>query len=330
MNRITLTALGALVISMILQVSQAAPSLLDTDRRYYGIGIERIEAKHKKDVDVILEKYGKYMDSLMKKSLSKGDIKKHDELNAEKDKFIAERALPPEYQNLFQVPDKSRDLAVSKLTKQYAVTLKYHKIKLAKAGNLEAARVVDAEIDAMLKLAALKSDEALKPVKAVKVVKSFKNRAMEKTLGYSLSDLIRIRDHKDAKKCDATGNYYKFFAGKITWEEAHKKCELMGGHLATVSSEEELTFIMKMTDIPKGKKGKKGKKRKVAFIGLTDMKQSGDWKWVTGEPMVKKNSLDIKSSNFKGEFYGCLSHAGIADIMNGWKGIQGFICEWED
>lgn len=65
------------------------------------------------------------------------------------------------------------------------------------------------------------------------------------------------------------GHSYYRSTGLMTWTNARTACSNMGGHLVTVTTSAENTFIYGLW--PSG------------WIGLTDEVTEGTWKWVTGE-----------------------------------------------
>lgn len=70
----------------------------------------------------------------------------------------------------------------------------------------------------------------------------------------------------------AAGHRYKIFDESMTWEEAKKACENLGGHLVTITSAEEQKQIEAL--LSSG-----GKKQ--YWIGA--VKNGGAWQWVSGE-----------------------------------------------
>jgi hypothetical protein len=117
------------------------------------------------------------------------------------------------------------------------------------------------------------------------------------------------------------GHLYKIFPDEVTWDIAVKKSEEMGGHLCTITSEEEEKFIFSILPVPLGD----------YWLGATDAAQEGDWKWVTGEEF-KFSSWPAGQPDNDGRREHCLSLKGS---WNGaWNDYVGYgklryICEWE-
>ncbi|MDM8558330.1 C-type lectin domain-containing protein [Candidatus Parabeggiatoa sp. HSG14] len=70
---------------------------------------------------------------------------------------------------------------------------------------------------------------------------------------------------------------YEVIKGNFTWHEAKADAEKRGGYLATITSEAEWFFIQKML-------GDSLLSDANIWIGATDEKDEGNWRWVTGEP----------------------------------------------
>ena len=116
------------------------------------------------------------------------------------------------------------------------------------------------------------------------------------------------------------GNLYKVFPTPVEFLAASKRCEEMGGHLVTITSEEEQEFIT----------GLIRHHNKDFWLGLRVRKR---WKnkklrasWVTGERM------DFKHASFtldKGSRY-CLKGASGKWDATSFHRPLGFICEWDN
>lgn len=115
---------------------------------------------------------------------------------------------------------------------------------------------------------------------------------------------------------------YKIFYDTLTWEEAKSACEAMGGHLATVTSEEEQQKLNSYN----------GGNHKLWIGGYKNA--DGQWCWVTGEPWEYQNWGDGEPNNSSnvvaGESCVAMWPEKWNDLANGNIYEQsGYICEWE-
>src|SRR5699024_2711257 len=76
------------------------------------------------------------------------------------------------------------------------------------------------------------------------------------------------------------GHSYYCYEEELSWKDAQNACETMGGHLATITSEEESMFIIDL--IQSGDKY-------AYWLGGTDEKEEGVWKWITNEAWSYEN-----------------------------------------
>jgi len=72
------------------------------------------------------------------------------------------------------------------------------------------------------------------------------------------------------------GHAYKIFKDQVSWAEAKKACEKMGGHLAHIEAEAENTFLSKIAE----------KAGKDVWIGLFDPQGANQWTWTDGKKMT--------------------------------------------
>lgn len=115
---------------------------------------------------------------------------------------------------------------------------------------------------------------------------------------------------------------YKIFYDTLTWEEAKSACEAMGGHLATVTSEEEQQKLNSYN----------GGNHKLWIGGYKNA--DGQWCWVTGEPWEYENWGDGEPNNSSNVVAGesCVAVWPVKwnDLANSNTYEQsGYICEWE-
>ena len=71
------------------------------------------------------------------------------------------------------------------------------------------------------------------------------------------------------------GHSYYRSTSSMTWTNARAACDNMGGHLVTITSAAENTFVFNTW--PSG------------WIGFTDEVTEGQWRWVTGETVTYTN-----------------------------------------
>lgn len=125
-------------------------------------------------------------------------------------------------------------------------------------------------------------------------------------------------------------NYYEVFDGVVdTWEAAQQYCESLGGHLATITSQEENDYIYKVV---------RDAGYTSAYFGLTDVDTEGTWKWITGEPLSYQNwhKGEPNSENQNEDyamFYYKYSDGTWNDGDFGGRTVSSgrvFICEWDD
>ena len=153
------------------------------------------------------------------------------------------------------------------------------------------------------------------------------------------SDSIQIPD-------DATyfnGHAYKVFERSMTWLNAKTYCESLGGHLATITSQDEQNYLESIIN--------NGKKYQY-WLGATDAYVEGDWYWITGEAWVYTNWDIEQPDNGQGlgedylQIYNQLNPHVKGSSRYMWNDVTinnvyknetdfflleyiGFICEWD-
>lgn len=139
-----------------------------------------------------------------------------------------------------------------------------------------------------------------------------------------------------------TQNTYRIINEAVSWKEAKRRCEELGGHLATITSKEEETKILSILGT---------NPRNCYWIGLYRSSASSPWRWVTNETYSYKNWApnepnDDKKTNEKyvhifGRKYtggsGIKNPGQWNDATNTGAGYEfyklknfGYICEWEN
>ncbi|MGN0467929.1 MAG: lectin-like protein [Acutalibacteraceae bacterium] len=119
------------------------------------------------------------------------------------------------------------------------------------------------------------------------------------------------------------GHTYYVYKNTVSWKKAKAICESRGGHLATITSSGENSFVKKLTQ-------DKGLSR--AWLGATDEAKEGTWKWVTGEKFSYKD-WDSGEPDSRRDTYDYLALQSSASHWGAWpesdSSVQGYVCEWD-
>lgn len=131
-----------------------------------------------------------------------------------------------------------------------------------------------------------------------------------------------------------TGHIYEFYtlpeseweSGPITWEQAERRCEWKGGHLAVIESQTENDYLYNMM---------KEKGYEDACFGYSDKEKEGVWKWVDGSQSAYTNWHTGEPNNQDGnENYAMFYQKFDDGTWNDGSGIIdadcAYICEWDD
>ena len=118
---------------------------------------------------------------------------------------------------------------------------------------------------------------------------------------------------------------FKVFPEQLTWQEAKKKCEAMGGRLAQIHSQAENDFLMKLAT---------ERKLSAIWLGATDEVQERTWLWNNGAGLAFNNFGSGQPDRaVAGKRY-------LVMMLNGQVGCwcnqpsksddwsPGFVCEW--
>lgn len=131
-----------------------------------------------------------------------------------------------------------------------------------------------------------------------------------------------------------TGHLYEFYtlpeseweSGPITWQQAEKRCEWKGGHLAVIESPTE-NFLLYSAMKAKGYEN--------AYFGFSDESSEGNWKWVNGTSTSYTNWHSGEPSNQDGIEHYAMFYEKFQDGT--WNDADGiidagcaYICEWDD
>jgi hypothetical protein len=99
-------------------------------------------------------------------------------------------------------------------------------------------------------------------------------------------DEFKAGSSRPADAVKSGDKYFKVFDRSLTWHEAKKQCEEMGGQLAIVDSAEENELVTRLATTSKVS---------AVWLGGADEKKEGTWVWVDGQT-VKYDNWDRTSS----------------------------------
>lgn len=122
---------------------------------------------------------------------------------------------------------------------------------------------------------------------------------------------------------ECNGHYYKVFQMQMSWNEAKRFCENVGGHLATAETSTENEAIKRIVN--RQTNNRKG----VSYWMGAYSEPNGIWRWVTGK--ILSDYYDW----WKGEYPGSEQFMKISFSSEGawWHSSKSenlsFICEWE-
>lgn len=133
------------------------------------------------------------------------------------------------------------------------------------------------------------------------------------------------------KSVSYNGHTYERYDENMSWSSAKATCEILGGHLATVSNADENEAIKSL--ISNGS-------RVSYFLGATDEETEGVWKWVDGSNWSYTNWTIGEPNNGGGSSKGVQNYLAIyskSDVFGLWDDHWdfhnlddvGFVCEYD-
>ena len=117
------------------------------------------------------------------------------------------------------------------------------------------------------------------------------------------------------------GKWYKVYLEReVKWNVARDKCGYLGGQLCVIHDQPTQDFVR---GLAKGLE---------LWLGATDEKVEGLWKWVDGTEMKYKAWSKYQPDNAAGaENYLEIARNGAwNDLSLKSKAVVGYICEWKD
>lgn len=160
------------------------------------------------------------------------------------------------------------------------------------------------------------------PVEADGIIRKFQQEAIVKLDAQAppppppapLKDIVVFNGHR-----------YKLFQERLSWEEAKKLCEDMGGHLAVIDDRIEQQFLAKAisTFVANNPTWPEGTGYWLGIFKNKDKK----WVTVTNQPVVY-SAWHVNEPNERCD-YGFLRGNAAWQTCDGKQGRKVIICEWE-
>lgn len=123
------------------------------------------------------------------------------------------------------------------------------------------------------------------------------------------------------------GNRYEYYDHTMTWNQAYRVCEKKGGHLVTITSQEENDFVFDLAN---------DFENNYCWLGGTDFASEGNWYWVNSEKFGYSNwrsgepNDDSNGTEEYMHMHVLNDYAGQwNDLPNDINNVFGFICEYE-
>ena len=118
------------------------------------------------------------------------------------------------------------------------------------------------------------------------------------------------------------GHKYEYYENSLTWDQAYKFCERKGGHLVTITSENENDCVSKLAPKYSGWAGGR------TFDAET-------WFWITCEPFDYQNWNEGEPNNGRGQEDALEIYLSDSDYLGKWNDFSSsnrahFICEYEE
>jgi hypothetical protein len=121
------------------------------------------------------------------------------------------------------------------------------------------------------------------------------------------------------------GKWYRVYMEKASWRRAMDKCKTLKGRLALVPDKATWEFVKTLSSAS-------------LWLGATDEKAEGDWRWLDGSPVTFPAWITNNPNNQEGKehYLAMVRH----ENKMGWNdfdmegttkqlAVSGFLCEWD-
>ena len=317
-----------MLAAALIAATNAGASQLDTYRETYEREVQKIRDAHATSLGSLSNSYAKSLDVAIDTLRREGDPDAVVTAMAEKVRFERDRTIPStpaddlprllqDLQAKYNETVKAVGIAKAKrftdLTNRYIVALNRLMRILTNESNLEEALLVKNEME-RVEFVVADIESKLKGIADRKAVEKAKQEEETRLAR------LRMRLPKEARDAvEWNGHFYKFFAVKgLSWRDALRRCEVMGGTLVQFETEQEAAFVTSIVD------------NGYTHVGGYYSHKDRRWYWTDNTAITffqwrhdQPNQLDISPTlaiNAQGEWY---------DMKRGEPRIVGFVCEWK-
>lgn len=350
-GQLTVAIAVFLGFSLLAEAQQA--NTLESLRTAYDKATAQIAADTQRQKDDALVQYGKALDTVIASLKQKGDIDSYGVVDAERKRFQSEKVVlanAPDvhfaeavyaYRTQVQAIEADKDRRMDGLLRQYITALNgLIKDLMAKDKIDDAKTAGDVKKSAEFELAEIES--------TIPKVEPPKVKPAKKLIP------------KDAKAFN--GHHYLVVIKTVSWHQAKKECEDMGGHLVIIRPDKAVaedsgspvtlkspglrgSVKSQHTPDPQVSSPATGSKEnefvkslanhKRLWIGCTNEKKQDEWVWVDGTKMTWSDWYKGHPDNRGGiEHWGTLwnhpvlnDHWTDAPVSD--PDVVGYICEWD-
>ena len=314
----------SLVLVSATMAQTVQTNALESLKCVYDAASTAITVDNYKQRDFALEGYGRSLDVIMQNLKKKGDIDGWGVIDAELKRFQVEKTVAanectPEVAKAVAAFEKQvKDVDTEAVRRQSSLLNNYVKA----LNKMEDARVAgDARKNAESLLAEF-------------------DRQLPKLPKSKIPELYQVSKKSVPKGAVAyKGHHYLFITAAVTWAEARRESEKLGGHLVTISDAQESDFVNTVA------------KERGCWIGLTSQgwmirhfnhprKTVNDFRWIDNTPFKFSAWLPGDPNGGDKENDGGIWYYrhgdnnreltwGWIDASDNFKKLIGYICEWE-
>jgi len=251
---ITMVSLTALPVLL-----HAAEPRLDSFKQTYETEVQKIRDRHVAKEEQLLGSYGKSLDRAIEILKRQGDPDKVLQAITERRRFEEERTIP-------KTPDTNLPTEIQDIRAGYHDATRKAEIEKGRS-FVSLTQKYMAALDSLMKTLTAKE----------KLVLALNVKTEKQRVEFALADVetqVKAAEMQHRRSqlppegkdsIDWHGHFYKFFSSPVSWREAKRRCEAMGGHLATATSEQENEFL---GSLPRGVR--------TTWIGASDEKREGN------------------------------------------------------